>query len=125
VNERASRRGLGTAPRVSGTQAVVVLGFGNRGRRANLVNRYRVRAGIRSLDPAAPRRVLVLCGGAVAGPEPEADIMARYARDECGHAGPLLLERESTTTWENIRDVVPLIEDVDAIAIVCLRPAAR
>ena len=47
--------------------AVVVLGYRNRGARANYINRYRVRAGLRSLDPAADDSVLVLCGGTVAG----------------------------------------------------------
>lgn len=117
VNWRASRRGLGpgvTAPR---SEAVVVLGFGNRHRRANLVNRYRVRAGIRSLDGRVPDRVLVLCGGAVEGSRPEADVMADYARER-GYSGAVLLERESTTTWENIVGAIPLVEGADAIKIV-------
>nr|WP_274636350.1 YdcF family protein [Microbacterium bovistercoris] len=112
---RASRRRLGTG-RMPGPEAVVVLGFGNRDGRANLVNRYRVRAGIRSLD--GPESVLVLCGGAVAGRTPEADVMARYARDELGHTGPLLLERGSRTTEENIRNAIPLIETAGTIKIV-------
>lgn len=116
---RASRRGVarrgGRVPRV---QAVVVLGFRNRGRRANAVNRYRVRAGLRSLDPRAQRSVLVLCGGAVGGDVPEAVLMARYARESHRYTGAILLDTESTTTWENIRNAIPLIEDADSIAIV-------
>lgn len=52
---------------VAALDAVVVLGYRNRGARANYINRYRVRAGLRSLDPATDDSVLVLCGGTVAG----------------------------------------------------------
>jgi len=116
TNWRASRRELGPGVVHPRSEAVVVLGFGNKGRRANLVNRYRVRAGIRSIDSVDA--VLVVCGGAVAGDEPEADIMARYARDERGYTGPLLRERESMTTGENIRNAIGMIESAEAITVV-------
>jgi uncharacterized SAM-binding protein YcdF (DUF218 family) len=102
---------------LGGREAVVVLGYRNRGERANYVNRYRMRAGLRSLDPAATESVLVLCGGAVGGDVPEADLMERYAR-ELGYAGPVLLDRGSRSTWENIQNVIPLIEDADTIKVV-------
>lgn len=114
----ASRRGLGAGPPTGGLEAVVVLGFRNGGTRANLVNRWRVRAGIRSLSPGARDRVLVLCGGAVAGTTPEAELMQRYARDELGYTGEILVEPESRTTSENIRNALPLIEDAATIKIV-------
>lgn len=167
-------------------KAVVVLGFANRGARANFVNRYRVRAGLRSLGTrgrrgsklrplesdglraGASRRastvrrespirqssgdvsvsesravfadasvarfvrssavsdiarasaaadVLVLCGGAVSGPVPEADVMENYARAR-GYAGPIRLDRESRSTLQNIENAIPLIEGADSIAIV-------
>ncbi len=72
----ASRRRLGSevesAPR---SEAVVVLGFENRGERANYLNRYRVRAWLQSLDPNATESVLIFCCGDV----PAAELMARYA----------------------------------------------
>jgi len=111
----ASRRELGDGMPRRGREAVVVLGYGNKPGHANLVNRYRVRAGIRSLD--APEALLVLCGGAVAGDQPEADIMARYARER-GYTGPMRLERESTTTWENIVGAIGLIDDAEVIKVV-------
>jgi uncharacterized SAM-binding protein YcdF (DUF218 family) len=117
---RASRRRLGEASRATlagGREAIVVLGFRNRGSRANFINRYRVRAGIRSLDPAASESVLVLCGGTAGGAVPEAELMARYAR-EIGFRGPLRLERESRSTWENVVNAIPLIEDADSIKVV-------
>ncbi|WP_234995731.1 YdcF family protein [Streptoalloteichus hindustanus] len=95
---------------------VVVLGYRNRGNRINAVNRWRVRAGLRSLDGAQAR--LVLSGGPVGGARPEAELMADYARRRRGYRGRLCVETESTTTWENIRNVIPLIEDADRIKIV-------
>ena len=116
VNARSSTRGLGAAPGAPGSaQAVVVLGYGNRGDRANLVNRWRVRVGLRSLDPRAVRAVLVLSGGAVAGAVPEAVLMERHAR-ALGYHGAIELETDSTTTWENVCNVIPLLEDADRIA---------
>jgi len=120
AHARANGRRLGEEPqeRAVRKEAVVVLGYGNRGERANLMNRYRVRAGIRSLDPEATERVLVLCGGAVRGDVAEAELMAGYARDELGYRGALILEGESRSTLENIERAIPLIEDADSIKIV-------
>lgn len=95
-----------------------MLGYKNRGSRANFINRHRVRVGLRSQDPAAAESVLVLCGGAVAGHVAESELLARYARYECGYAGPLRVEAESATTWENIRNAIPLFEHADTIKIV-------
>ncbi|BDA65745.1 hypothetical protein MANAM107_25790 [Actinomyces capricornis] len=108
-----------------GPPAVVVLGFADAGPRAGRENRARVRAGLRSLrrachDGPAGRwapPVLVLAGGAVAGPTPEAELMRRHIR-ELGYRGPVLLETTSRSTWENIVGVVPLIEGAGTIRIV-------
>ena len=116
---RASGRRLGSdTARVSNSEAVIVLGFRNRGKRSNYLNRYRVRAGLRSLDPDIRDSVLVLCGGGVGSEVPEAELMAHYARNGLGYAGPILLDSESTTTWENIQNAIPLIEDMDSLKIV-------
>jgi len=115
---RASRQWLGAGDPAGATEAVVVLGFGNAGTRANWMNRWRVRAGIRSIDAAVRDVVLVLCGGAVGGPIPEAELMARYARDELGFTGRLALDPASRTTWENVTNAIPLIEGASAIKIV-------
>jgi hypothetical protein len=96
----------------------VVLGYRNRGERANYINRYRVRAGIRSLDRTATESFLVLCGGDVAGDTSEAEVMARYARERRGYTGAIRLDRDSRTTWENIQNAIPLIEAADTIKIV-------
>lgn len=113
---QSSRRALGSRPGTAGTgEAVVVLGYRNRGTKANFVNRWRVRAALRSQAPGRSR--LVLSGGPVGSTVPEAELMARYARDQ-GFRGELLLETESRSTWENVLGVVPLIEDADRIKIV-------
>jgi uncharacterized SAM-binding protein YcdF (DUF218 family) len=111
---RASRRRLGTTAG-DGSEAVVVLGFRNRGGRANVVNRWRVRAGLRSLDGPG---VLVLSGGAVAGERAEAELMADYARNALGYRGPLVVESGSRSTWQNVEFVVPLVESAGRIKIV-------
>ncbi len=80
------------------------------------MNRWRVRAGLRSLDGAEAR--LILSGGPVGGQKPEAELMADYAREVRGYRGRLLVEPESRSTWENVRNVIPLIEDADRIKIV-------
>ena len=66
---------------------------------------------------SAAADVLVLCGGAVSGPVPEADVMENYARAR-GYAGPIRLDRESRSTLQNIENAIPLIEGADSIAIV-------
>jgi uncharacterized SAM-binding protein YcdF (DUF218 family) len=115
---RASRDRMGTRPGGNGTgEAVVVLGFGNRGRRANFLNRWRVRAGLRSLQPELGPSRLVLSGGPVAGGVPEAELMARYAR-QLGYSGVLITELTSRSTRENIENVIPFIEDADRIKII-------
>lgn len=148
VDERASRRSLGTPPSGRGNgnrnrnrngngngngktsphdsvEAVVVLGYRNRGERANAVNRFRVRAGIRSLDADAEESVLILCGGAVGSATPEAVLMQRYARDHLHHRGRILLDTTSRSTWENIAHAIPLIEHATTIKIVSNAPHAE
>ncbi|MFD4959355.1 YdcF family protein [Microbacterium sp. NPDC058389] len=123
VDRRTSRAALGDASVPGGREAVVVLGYRDAGPRANLVNRYRVRVGLRSQSSQASESVLVLCGGAVGGAVPEAELMARYARER-GYTGPVRLETASRTTAENIRNAIPLISDADTIKVVSNAPHA-
>jgi uncharacterized SAM-binding protein YcdF (DUF218 family) len=124
VHWRSSLRMLGTSPGSGDTEAVVVLGYGNRGERANFVNRYRVRAGIRSLGRSADS-ILVMCGGTVEGDVPEAVVMERYAREELDYTGRIVIEPDSRSTWENIENAIPLIEHADVIKIVSNSPHAE
>jgi hypothetical protein len=105
-------------PEDRATEAVVVLGFRNRGSRANYINRYRVRAALRSIDPSAAQSMLVFCGGSVASPVAEAELMSRYARDALGYTGPQRLDRDSRSTWQNIENAVYLVEGFGVIKIV-------
>jgi uncharacterized SAM-binding protein YcdF (DUF218 family) len=115
---RSSRHRMGSRPGRSGTgEAVLVLGYRNRGTRANIISRWRVRAGLRSCQRPGPSR-LVLCGGPVGGSVAEAELMACYARESCGYAGELITEVGSRSTWENVQNAVPLIEHADRIKIV-------
>lgn len=91
-------------------QIIVVLGYANTGPRPNGINRFRARAGLRTIDPAARSSRLIFCGGAVTGRTSEAFILERFARQELGFTGRSLLETQSTTTWENITNAIPLID---------------
>lgn len=114
ISGSSSVRGLERG-RSGARRSVLVLGYGNRGPRANAVNRYRVRAGLRTVRSADD--LLIFSGGAVRGPEAEAVVLARYAVEQ-GYSGRILLETESRSTEENIRNSIPLLEDADEIAIV-------
>lgn len=114
VNWRSSRRLVGSATGTS--EAVVVLGFRNSAPRANALNRWRVRAGLRSCSPRFDTR-MVFCGGAVAGVRSEAELMASYARER-GWSGPVALDTASRSTRENIENAIALIADADRIKIV-------
>ncbi|MEV5508180.1 YdcF family protein [Streptomyces orinoci] len=100
------------------SEAVVVLGFRNPQPAANFINRWRVRAGIRSItgDHARDTR-LIFSGGATGKGVAEAELLADYARSVLRWDGEVLLEDRSRTTWENVINVIPLLEDVDRIKI--------
>lgn len=118
VHWRASR--VLTHPDRGGPEAIVVLGFRNRSPdRANVLNRWRVRAALRSVDPGAPSSRIVMCGAAAyrGGPS-EAALMARYARTERGFTGDLILDEQSRSTWENVANAIPLLEPADRIKVV-------
>ncbi|MFI6308891.1 YdcF family protein [Nocardia fusca] len=114
VNWRSSRRLVGSATGAS--EAVVVLGFRNAAPTANALNRWRVRAGLRSCDPRLDT-LMVFCGGAVAGARTEAELMAAYARER-GWSGPVALDTASRSTWENLENALALIDAADRIKIV-------
>lgn len=105
-----SSPGTGTLTAKDSDQIIVVLGYGNRGERPNGINRFRARAGLRSIDPMARSALLIFCGGAVTGRTSEAAILDRFAREELGFTGRSLVEDQSTTTWENIANAIPLID---------------
>ncbi len=100
------------------SEAVVVLGYQNPQATANFINRWRVRAGIRSIAAGGVRgNRVIFSGGTTSGGAAEAQLMADYAKTVLAFDGTVLLEDKSTTTWENITNVIPLLEDVDRIKI--------
>ncbi|MGW1508059.1 YdcF family protein [Streptomyces sp. NPDC002394] len=102
-----------------GPGAVVVLGYRNPSDSINLVNRWRVRAGLRSVGTDdGPGTVVVFSGGPVGSDIAEARLMAEYARSVLRFEGRVLVEDRSRNTWENITHVVPLLADAQRIAIV-------
>ncbi|MCX5173442.1 YdcF family protein [Streptomyces antibioticus] len=116
LNWRWSRALVGN--REGPVEAVVVLGFQNPQATANFINRWRVRAGIRSIGAdAAQGARLIISGGSPNGDIAEAQLMADYAKSVLGFDGTVILEEQSRTTWENITHVIPLLEDVDRIKI--------
>ncbi|WP_432788927.1 YdcF family protein [Brevibacterium sp. K11IcPPYGO002] len=106
---RASRH-TETMRTAGSDQIIVVLGYANRGQRPNGINRFRARAGLRSIDPRAQSTLLIFCGGAVAGRTSEAHLVESFAREELGFTGRSVLEAQSTTTWENIANALPIID---------------
>ncbi|MFE0186771.1 YdcF family protein [Streptomyces sp. NPDC058989] len=102
----------------SGSEAVVVLGYRNPHPSINVVNRWRVRAGLRSVASDSARDTQVIFSGGAAGGGPaEARLMADYAKSVLGFDGRVLIEDQSRTTWENITNVIPLLEGADRIKI--------
>lgn len=119
VSWRASR--ALTGPDRGGTEVIICLGYRNRSpHRANALNRWRVRAALRSIDPAAPASRVIMSGGSRSpGRTPaEATLMARYAADELGFGGELVQEARSRTTWDNVEHCLPLIGEPDRIKII-------
>ncbi|MDQ0947055.1 uncharacterized SAM-binding protein YcdF (DUF218 family) [Streptomyces phaeochromogenes] len=116
LNWRWSRTLVGNSE--GAAEAVVVLGYRNPRATANVINRWRVRAGLRSIaaDSAQGTRV-IFSGGATSSGASEAQVMADYAKSVLEFDGTVLLEDQSATTWENITNVIPLLEDVDHIKI--------
>ncbi|MEV7571425.1 YdcF family protein [Streptomyces tanashiensis] len=97
---------------------MVVLGYRNPSESINLVNRWRVRAGLRSVGTGAGSDTMVIfSGGSVGGGTAEARLMADHARTALHFEGHLLVEDQSRTTWENITNVVPLLESAQRIVI--------
>ncbi|MGX1274779.1 YdcF family protein [Streptomyces phaeoluteigriseus] len=116
LNWRWSQALVGSSEGAS--EAVVVLGYRNPQSTANFINRWRVRAGLRSVAASSARGTRVIfSGGATSSHATEAQLMADYAKSVLEFDGAVLLEDESTTTWENITNVIPLLEDVDRIKI--------
>lgn len=100
-----------------GTLAVVVPGFRNRRAPVNAINRWRTRIMLRSVSASDGAVMIVFSGGSVGSGRSEAELMPQYARSAPGFAGQVVIEDQSHTTWENVTNVLPLVERVDRIVI--------
>ena len=104
-------------------ETVLVLGFRSSGSGTNVIQRWRVRIAVRSVDPGTARFVFSGGGRSVSGDErsggtSEAALMARYAVEELGvPERNVELEELSRTTWENVAFSLPLLRDADSIVI--------
>lgn len=122
ASELAHRRASRRVPRLQPGRpcAVIVLGFRTRrDGRIHPLQRWRTEMAARTLA-AAGDGVLVFSGGAAGGrAEAEAEVMARHARDVLGIPdAQVRVETASLTTWENVRESMPLVAGYEQIAIV-------
>lgn len=102
-----------TNPGNGGAEVIVVLGYRNPDpEKANALNRWRVRAALRSIDRTATSSRLVFSGG-----PHEAELMARYAKER-GYTGDFAVETQSRSTWQNVEFSLPFVEDAERIKIV-------
>lgn len=116
VNWRWSRMLVGN--RRGASEAVVVPGYRNPRPTINIINRWRVRAGLRSITSYGSRETRVIFSGGTAGGGPaEALLMADYAKTVLEFDDRVLIEDQSRTTWENVTNVIPLLSGVDRIVI--------
>lgn len=120
VHARAARRSAGLPLPAPGTAgAVVVLGFGNHGARINGINRWRARIAVRTALRAVRRGcdVTIICaGGAVHGAVPESELLAVYIAGALHWHGRVSTERTSASTWENVRNILPLLDGMEWVA---------
>jgi len=68
---------------------------------------------VRSAVPGSS--TIITSGGSVRGSVAEAILLARHIRSDLGWDGPLIEETASTSTWENVRNVIPDLESADWI----------
>jgi uncharacterized SAM-binding protein YcdF (DUF218 family) len=97
------------------TEVILVPGYRNPGQKPNVVNRWRVKAALRSIDPGYDTTI-IFSGGSPAGGVSEAELMAEYAR-KLGYKGTPIIEAESNSTWENITNCIPFLDTADRIKI--------
>ncbi|CAM4065136.1 ElyC/SanA/YdcF family protein [Helcobacillus massiliensis] len=96
-----------------GSRTLIVLGYGQSGTRAGLINRFRVRQALRTAyvweaDGTGPC-TLLMSGGAVRGHIPEAHLL----RDEamrCGFTGEIQLDALARSTEENVLNTLAAVE---------------
>lgn len=116
LHARAARRGHGVRTDLDAASqgSIVLLGFANRRPRINMINRWRARIAVRCAR-SWPAATIICSGGAVHGPVAEAELLRRYLRAQLGWSGQIIVEDASRSTWDNVRNVTPLLLDADWI----------
>lgn len=116
LHARAARRGHGVRTDLDAASqgSIVLLGFANRRPRINMINRWRARIAVRCARSWAAATI-ICSGGAVHGPVAEAELLRRYFRAQLGWSGQIIVEDASRSTWDNVRNVTPLLLDADWI----------
>jgi uncharacterized SAM-binding protein YcdF (DUF218 family) len=108
---------------VSRTAAVVVLGFpSRRNGRPHPVQEWRVKLALLTTSTHDAQKV-VFSGGSPKGGRPEAKVMADMAGVVMGRTSgagvtSVLVETESTSTWENVYFAAPMVEDHEIVILV-------
>jgi len=104
-------------PPAKGDCAVLVLGFpGRPDGSPHMVQRIRVRIGVRMMREAGCSR-LVLSGGTPHSDANEAQLMAGLAREEGVKDEEMFLELNAKTTWENLQNSLPYMEDYPTVYV--------
>jgi uncharacterized SAM-binding protein YcdF (DUF218 family) len=99
-------------------RGVVVLGYPSRkDGRPHVIQRWRVRAGVRVFREYGAD-LMVLCGGAVRRSVPEAEVMRDLAIEAGLDPAVLVVEGASRTTWENVKYAAPLLEHCEVVLLV-------
>lgn len=126
LNRRWSRTLVGSAKGGTDPKPWSCWASATRSRRRTSSTAGGYAAGLRSVsaDNARDTSVIFSGGAATGSPVTEARLMADYAKSVLAFDGTVLLEDRSTTTWENITNVIPMLEDADRIKIAS-QPAAR
>jgi len=118
AHARAGGAGNHSASDLTGPTAVVVLGYPSR-RNGNPhpLQRWRAELAVRTAI-ATSARWIVFTGGNPTRGRTEAEVMAALAVAP-GLAGPdILLEDSSVSTWQNVGNTMPLVEEAASVVLV-------
>ena len=101
-----------------GPHVLLVLGFHNPDpARINAVNRWRAEVALRSLPSHGSVRIVV-SGGVRGDGLSEAALIGHYLKEHGVDPALIVLEQDSLSTWENVLNSRPLMQDAATVTIV-------
>lgn len=117
-HRRASTSDLGSPPAAGARrEVIVVLGYPcTRRGRLHPMQKWRTLIALRSGTPGRETS-FVFSGGARPGGPSEAMMMGGYAESLGVPVSRIILEDQAETTWENIANSIPALEDAEVIKI--------